>query len=103
MVWQVSKTELIAQEQFAEPIIQDAIQWTMNHGILGRKFKKAAVSIVDHLKELKPEEAMQLNAQLDKGDVVIKTCKGDFTIDRDMAEAKKVSKKVLACFRNAEN
>lgn len=90
-----TKVDLSAQETYDQPRMVEETVCSMNHGILGKTFKKESKKLVQHLKDLSSSEALELKEQLAKGDVEVKTpCGTSFTINSTMVQVKSETKKI---------
>eukprot|EP00494_Astrolonche_serrata_P006134 UN06151 len=87
-------TDLMATEMLDKPVVEEQIHRKPNKGLIGRQFRQDAKPILEHLAEISDKDILELEANLKKGDVTIKTCKGEFTLTSKMLSLQKRQKKV---------
>lgn len=91
-----TKVDLSAQESYDVPRIVEEAVANLNHGLLGKTFRKESKLLVEHLKALDSPAAMALQAQLAAGeDVVVTTpCGKEFKVNQTMVSFKLETRKI---------
>lgn len=93
-----TNSNMEARVEFETPVVVEEFEYTLNHAVMGKAFKKANKDVVEHLQSKNGSDRQSFKESLDRdGKFDIALCTGEtFTLTTEMVSINKVTKTVTS-------